>query len=122
MPQIPPFNKGTELTMQQVYDYILARVEREKNNPSVKLDTEHIGVGLNGDDIANLVAKGARQFIVFHAVENDTDTVILVGVDDKGYMIKNNAGAVIPIERWDKFGPTMKDVNDDVNTLYDVFK
>jgi hypothetical protein len=121
MPQIPPFSKGAKLTQNEIYDYILAHLAREKNNNSVNLSKEYIGVGISGSDITELVAAGASDFIIFHAVEKDTDTVILVGVNAEGYMVKNNEGKIIAIERWEKFGPTLKEVDDNVNTLYNVF-
>ncbi|HOZ78382.1 MAG TPA: hypothetical protein PLY34_10325 [Ferruginibacter sp.] len=120
--QIPEFNKGNKLSMGEIYDYIKAHINRSKNNNEVNLELEKIGVGISGSDITELMNAGATDFIALHAVEDGTQTIILVGVNAERYLVRNGlTGDLIAIERWDKFGPSLKAVDDDINELYNVF-
>lgn len=121
MPTIPPFDKATKIGLPDVYSYVLKHIVRAKSNSSVNLSAERIAVGFSIDDITELQAAGASDFIAFHGVHNNSHTVILVGVDAEGQLVKDSSGVLIAIERWNKFGPSLKEVDDDLNNLYEIF-
>ncbi len=121
MPTIPPFSKATKIGLPDVYNYVLKHIDRAKSNSSVNLSAEKIAVGFSINDILELQGAGASDFIAFHGVYNNNHTVILVGVDVEGKLVKDDSNNVIAIERWDKFGPSLKEVDDDLNSLFDIF-
>jgi hypothetical protein len=90
---------------------------------SALLSNEFVGVKLNGYDVSELIRTyGAKDFFAIFAVENNSETLILMGLDSAGKIIKDNQGNYVAIERWGKLGPTIDkvvaDPNGELNKLF----
>ncbi len=80
-----------------------------------------MAVKIDGSQLSKLTDLGAVDFVAFHGVENDTNTVILMGLDSAGKFVKDANNEFKILERWGKFGSSVAAVNDDINELMDIF-
>jgi hypothetical protein len=111
-----------DITLTEAVTFILDHNQRVKDMPNPKPEAEYVAVKIEGLQVEKLSSQGAVDFIVFHGVENDNNTVILMGLKADGTFVRNTAGDIKALERWDKFGPTVQQVDDDINQLLDIFK
>jgi hypothetical protein len=89
-----------------IKDYA-SRIAASGANPA----NEFIAVKLNGIDISTLIKDyGAKDLVAFFGVENNSQTVVLMGLDSNSKLIKDLHNNYVAIERWGKFGMTVDKV------------
>lgn len=101
-------------SLSEVKDMILGHVARLKNTPGVDLSNEYIGVKLNAAEIKTYFDQyQATDLVAFFGVDNTdanpSSTIILMGLDANGNVLKSS-NTFPASERWKKIFLTADNV------------
>ncbi|MBS1745269.1 MAG: hypothetical protein JST21_03755 [Bacteroidetes bacterium] len=108
-------------TISQIKSMIRNNIARLQTATGVNLSNEHLAVKLTKADITSLANAGAQDLVAFFGVDEvtNTTTVILMGLDNSGNLIKTN-GNYLGIERWPSYSLSVQTIvnnPDDLNTI-----
>jgi hypothetical protein len=107
---VPP---GVYLDLEEVKQMILDNLYRTKDS-GADLKKEWVGVKINGADLTTLATEyGAKDYVAIFALDDSSQTSIIMGLDVDGKLVKNGDDKYVAIERWAKFGPTLDKVEND---------
>jgi hypothetical protein len=108
-------------TIAQVKSMIRDHIARLQTASGVNLSNEHLAVKLTKADITALANAGAQDLVAFFGLDyaTNTSTVILMGLDSSGNLIKPN-GNYLAVERWPAFSLSVQTIINDPNELNTV--